>query len=52
MVSAASVVFGGQCGYRLDPGFGVAGEGAWVLVPALGLKEDGGYACFAEVGER
>lgn len=51
-VPTASVVFGGQCGNGFDSRFRVAGEGARVLVSALGLKQDGGHPCFAEVGER
>ncbi len=36
----------------LDAGFGLASEGAWVLVSALGLEENGRHTGFAEVGER
>ncbi len=51
LVAAASVVFGGEGGHGLDAGFGVAGQGAGVLVTALGLEQDRRHRFLAELGQ-
>lgn len=50
-VAAASVELCRECSDGFDAWFGVSGQGARVLVPALGLEQDGGDAFLAEVSQ-
>ena len=50
-VATPTVELGGEGGDGFDAGFGVAGEGAGVLVSALGLQKDGRHTGLTEVGE-
>ena len=51
-MATTAVEFGGEGGDGFDAGFGVPVKGAWVLVAAIGLEQDGGDSFFAKMGER